>query len=88
MFQLLPNGDVVVANWHGHLGGHNYEGEQIVEYDPKGAIVWHWGDQAFVSSLQGVLVLDGLDTALLHDERNGIMEPLPAADPGTGAGPK
>jgi hypothetical protein len=26
-----------------------------------------------------VLVLDGLDTALLHDERNGIMEPLAGA---------
>jgi hypothetical protein len=22
-------------------------------------------------------VLDGLDTTLLHDERNGVMEPLP-----------
>jgi hypothetical protein len=88
MFQLLPNGDIVVANWQGHFAGHNYDGEQIVEFDPKGAIVWHWGDQAFVSSIQGVLVLDGLNTALLHDERNGVMEPLPAAESGPGALPK
>jgi hypothetical protein len=78
-FQLLPDGDVVVANWQGHGTGRNYSGVQILEFDPKGAIVWQWSDRAFVSSLQAVLVLDGLDTALLHDERNGIMEPLPAA---------
>jgi len=31
-----------------------------------------------------VLVLDGLDTSVLHDERNGLMEPLQA----TASGPK
>ena len=82
MFQLLPNGDIVVANWQGHFAGHNFDGEQIVEFNPKGEIVWHWGDQAFVSSIQGVLVLDGLNTAVLQDERNGVMEPLnPAQNP-------
>jgi hypothetical protein len=75
-FQLLPNGDVVVANWQGHGIGHNYSGVQILEFDPKGAVVWEWSDRAFVSSVQAVLVLDGLNTALLHDERNGVMEPL------------
>jgi hypothetical protein len=79
-FQLLPNGDVVVANWQGHGAGRNYSGVQILEFDPKGAIVWEWSDRAFVSSMQAVLVLDGLDTALLHDERNGIMEPLPSVE--------
>jgi hypothetical protein len=78
-FQLLPNGDVVVANWQGHGAGHNYSGVQILEFDPKGAIVWEWNDRAFVSSVQAVLVLDGLNLALLHDERNGIMEPLSSA---------
>jgi hypothetical protein len=88
MFQLLPNGDVVVANWHGHLGGHNYDGQQIVEFDPKGAVVWKWGNQAFVSSLQGVLVLDGLNAAQLYDERNGLMEPLATEAPAVGALPR
>ncbi|HZP61631.1 MAG TPA: hypothetical protein VFB27_15000 [Opitutaceae bacterium] len=78
-FQLLPNGDVVVANWQGHRAGHNYSGVQILEFDPKGAIVWEWSDRAFVSSVQAVLVLDGLDPAVLHDERNGVMEPLASA---------
>jgi len=28
------------------------------------------------SSLQGILVIDSLNTSLLYDERNGIMEPI------------
>ncbi len=79
-FQLLPNGDVVVANWQGHGAGHNDSGVQILEFDPKGAIVWEWSDRAFVSSVQAVLVLDGLNPDLLHDERNGVMEPLSSAE--------
>jgi hypothetical protein len=79
-FQLLAEGDVVVANWQGHGAGHNDSGVQILEFDPKGAIVWEWNDRAFVSSVQAVLVLDGLNTDLLHDERNGTMEPLSSAE--------
>jgi hypothetical protein len=75
-FQLLPNGDVVVANWQGHGPGHGASGVQLVEYDKTGALVWQWSKADIISSLQGILVLDGLNTSLLHDERNGIMEPL------------
>ncbi|HEY3754848.1 MAG TPA: hypothetical protein VGL42_01745 [Opitutaceae bacterium] len=77
LFQLLPNGNVVAANWQGHRAGHNYSGEQLVEFDPAGKVVWTWSDRAFVSSVQGVLVLDGLDIQKLHDEREGLMAPLP-----------
>ena len=75
-FQLLPNGDVVVANWQGHGPGHGNSGVQLLEFDRAGAIVWQWSEADKISSLQGVLVLDGLDPAVLHDERNGPMEPL------------
>ena len=75
-FQLLPNGNVVVANWQGHGPGHGSSGVQLLEFDKSGAIVWQWSESEKISSMQGVLVLDGLDTAVLHDERNGIMEPL------------
>ena len=47
-----------------------------MEFDQAGAIAWQWSDATRISSLQGVLVLDGLDRALLHDERNGVMAPL------------
>lgn len=83
MFQLLPSGtgkrtayDVVVANWQGHGKNHGTSGVQVLEFDPKGAIVWQWSDSRIISSIQGILVLDGLDTQKLQDERLGVMAPL------------
>lgn len=76
MFQLLPNDHVVVANWQNHGPGHGSEGIQMLEFDPAGKIVWQWSEAKIISSLQGVLVLDGLDISKLHDERNGVMAPL------------
>jgi hypothetical protein len=75
-FQLLENGNVVLANWQGHGPGHGKSGVQLVEYDKSGKIVWQWSQSDMISSLQGVLVLDGLDTSKLHDERSGPMKPL------------
>lgn len=76
MFQLLPNDHVVLANWQGHGEGFGESGVQLLEFDPCGELVWTWSDSSRISSLQGLLVLDGLDTARLHDERSGIMTPL------------
>ena len=74
-FQVLPNGHIVAANWQGHGKNHGQSGIQLVEFDPAGHVVWGWSDRRTISSLQGVLVLDGLDTAKLHDERHGPMLP-------------
>ncbi len=79
MFQVLPDGHVVVANWQGHGPGHNHAGPQVLEFDPSGAIAWEWSDPTSVSSVQGVLILDGLDPSRLNDERSGTMGPVPAA---------
>jgi hypothetical protein len=76
MFQLLPNGHIVFANWQAHGPGHGASGKQMLEFDENAKLVWEWSDAKIISSLQGVLVLDGLDTSKLHDERNGIMAPL------------
>ena len=76
MFQLLPNGNIVLANWQGHGPGFGNSGVQLLEFNPAGEIVWSWSKADLISSLQGVLVLDGLDTSKLHDERCGIMSPL------------
>ncbi len=76
MFQLLTNGNCVVANWEGHGAGNATKGIELLEFDPTGAIVWQWNKPAITSSLQGILVLDSLNTALLYDDRNGIMTPL------------
>lgn len=77
-FQLLPNNHIVVANWQAHGPGHGTSGVQLFELDEKATIVWQWSEAKIISSLQGVLVLDGLDTSKLHDERNGVMAPLSA----------
>jgi hypothetical protein len=76
MFQLLPNGNIVLANWQGHGPGFGHSGVQLLEFNAAGEIVWSWSEADLISSLQGVLVLDGLDTTRLHDERDGIMKPV------------
>jgi hypothetical protein len=73
MFQLLPDGHIVMANWQGHGEGHGAQGVQLLEFNLSGEIVWQWSRAEMISSLQGVLVLDGLDIAKLHDERAGVM---------------
>jgi hypothetical protein len=76
MCQLLPNGNLVLANWQGHGPGFGNSGVQLLEFNGAGEIVWSWSKADLISSLQGVLVLDGLDTARLHDERGGVMQPV------------
>ncbi|MEX1117128.1 MAG: hypothetical protein WEB53_17915 [Akkermansiaceae bacterium] len=76
MFQLLPTGHIVLANWQGHGENLGQSGVQLLEFDAAGEIVWSWSDSSRISSLQGVMVLDGLDLSLLHDEREGLLVPL------------
>jgi hypothetical protein len=77
-FQLRPSGDYVVANWIDHGLGHNDEGYQLLQYDHEGTLVWYLDQTDFpdISSLHNVIVLDGLDTSKLHDDRGGLLEPL------------
>jgi hypothetical protein len=76
-FQILPNGHFVVANWEGHGGGNGGKGLQLLEYDAAGVLVWSWKqDPGLVSSLHDVIVLDGLDTARLHDDVDGVLAPV------------
>ena len=78
LFQILPNKDIVVANWQGHGKGHGESGRQLLEFGPDNKIVWTWSDAPKISSIQGVLVLDGLDISKRYDERDGVMAPLEA----------
>jgi hypothetical protein len=77
-FQVLPNGNFITSNWQGHGGGNGGSGVQILEFSPDGALVWQWKqDAAVYSSIQGVMVLDGLDTQLLHTQAvNGQWTPV------------
>jgi hypothetical protein len=77
-FQILPNGNFITSNWQGHGDSNGGKGRQIVEFDPTGKVVWSYQQDAKeYSSIQGVMVLDGLDTKLLHIESvNGMWTPV------------
>jgi hypothetical protein len=77
--QVMSSGNFVVANWQGHDTNLGSSGIQVLEYDRSGQLVWFWRqDPAFVSSLQHLIVLDGLDLSLLHVEnvQSGVLEPV------------
>ncbi|WP_373515489.1 hypothetical protein [Persicitalea sp.] len=75
-FQILKNGNIVVANWQGHGADMGAKGNQLLEYTPVGKLVWSWQqDPAKFSSVQGVIVLDGLDSDRPHTEgKDGSLE--------------
>ena len=77
-FQILLNGNYVVCNWQGHGTANGGSGTQILEYTPAGKLAWKWQqDAAKFSSIQGVIVLDGLDLNSLHTEdKNGMLAPV------------
>jgi hypothetical protein len=77
-FQILKNGNYVVTNWQGHGPGHGDSGTQLLEYNPNGDLVWSWKqDPAKYSSLQGVIVLDGLNLKKLHvEDKDGKLVPV------------
>ncbi len=77
--QVMPGGSFVVANWQGHGTGLGGNGLQVVEYDAEGKLIWSWKqDASFVSSIQQLVVLDGLDVEKLHVESplSGVLEPV------------
>jgi hypothetical protein len=76
-FQILPNGDFVVANWLGHTG--EVAGVQLLEYDPTGTLVWSYRPNPMTESLSlhHVIVLDGLDVSKLNvDDTTGMLVPV------------
>jgi hypothetical protein len=75
-FQLLHNGNLVLCNWTGHGVDDSRKGTQILEFDPAGKIVWKWHDPDRAGSINGVLVMDNLDPAVLNDEIGGVLGPV------------
>ncbi|MEN9684646.1 MAG: hypothetical protein RLZZ28_432, partial [Bacteroidota bacterium] len=77
-FQVLANGNYVVTNWQGHGPTFGNSGIQLLEYSKEGKLVWSWKqDPEKYSSLQGVIVLDGLDTKFMHCENgSGVLEAI------------
>jgi hypothetical protein len=77
-YQILKNGNFLVTNWQGHGEGHGGSGVQLLEYSPKGKLIWSWNqDPTKYSSLQGVIALDGLDIDKLYiEDSNGNLSPV------------
>lgn len=56
-FQVLANGNLLVANWQGHGPDNGHKGRQLLEFSPAGELLGTWSDAQRLSSLQGLLVL-------------------------------
>jgi hypothetical protein len=69
-FQILKNGNIVVATWTGHGAADSEKGQQVVEFDPTGHVVWTWHDPQLAGSIHGVIILDDLDTKNFYDDIN------------------
>ena len=76
-FQILKNGNIVMANWTGHSEKDFKPGLKVVELDKDHNMVWSWNED-FGGTVNNVLVLDGLDTAVLNDDASGVLGPVPA----------
>jgi hypothetical protein len=76
-YQMFANGDYLVSNWQGHSATKNEQGYQLLRYDREGVLLWSFDQTAypFMSSLNNVIALDGLDTRVLHDEPDGVLVP-------------
>lgn len=75
-FQSLRNGHLVVCNWTGHDPQDSRKGTQILEFDSAGKIAWKWHDPERAGSINGVLVMDDLNPAVLNDEVGGVLGPV------------
>lgn len=75
-FQILAGGDMVVCNWTGHGHDDSRKGPQILQFDHAGQVVWQWHDPERAGSINGVLILDGLDPAVLNDDVNFVLGPV------------
>jgi hypothetical protein len=79
-FEILPNGNIITANWQGEGSGNGGSGAQVLEFEPGGNLVWYWKqDPSVFSSIQSVLLLDGKDTAYLHVQEtsaDGTWQPV------------
>lgn len=56
-YALLPDGDLLVANWQGHGPDNGPKGAQLLRFDPAGALVATWSAPQRISSLQGLLLV-------------------------------
>lgn len=75
-FQLLAGGDLVICNWTGHGANDSNKGAQLIQYNSDGRRVWQWHDPVRAGSINGVIILDDLDPAVLNDDSSSVLQPV------------
>jgi len=55
-FDVLTNGNIIVANWLGH--GKQGTAAHLFEFDPDNNLVWKWEDHQAAKQVTNVLVID------------------------------
>ena len=56
-FKLLPNGNMVVANWQGYVDNPTDSTPHLIEFSPENELVWRWGNQTVARQITNVFVL-------------------------------
>jgi hypothetical protein len=56
-FQRLPNGNIVAANWQGHVASPAPDTPHLVEFTPDNELVLKWGDQIMACQITDALIL-------------------------------
>ena len=74
--QLLKTGNIVVCNWTGHGAKDSGKAPQLLEFDKEGKVVWKWHDPQRAGTIHGVIVLDGLDTNVMHSDTSSVLGPV------------
>ncbi len=55
-FDVAESGNIVVANWWGHITNPPQEGPHIVELNAANEMVWRWGTQTEATNITNVLL--------------------------------
>jgi hypothetical protein len=56
-FEFLPNGNIVAANWQGHVAAPAENTPHLVEFTPANELVWQWGNQTLARQITNTLML-------------------------------
>ncbi len=56
-FDIAESGNIVVANWWGHLESPPQDGPHVIELNAANEMVWRWGTQAEATNVTNVLLI-------------------------------
>ncbi len=71
--QVLPNGNIVVANWTGHGKNDSQKGAQLIEFSKDNTVVWSWKNSKKAGSIHHVIILNPLNLNKLNNEFKTVL---------------